>query len=346
MATVTGNTLILKPSERVPNTSMIIGELCKEAGLPDGVVNIINGSRGVVNAICDDPRIKAVSFVGSDRGGEHIYHRSIAKNGGGSSSENNKRVQANLGAKNHAILMPDANKNAALNAIAGAAFGAAGQRCMALSVLVLVGEAKALLPELVAKAKALKVGQGFEDDVDLGPLISPAAREKVIALTKSAEQEGGEVLLDGTGYSHPAYPDGNFVGPSIVRARPGMQAYDVEIFGPTLTVIEADTLDEAIAITNANPYGNGAAIFTTNGATARKFEKQIEAGQTGINVPIPVPLPMFAWSGGKGSFLGDVGFYGKSAIDFYTKRKTITALWREADASLSEKAATAMPTMH
>lgn len=336
MATVTGNTLILKPSERVPGASMIIAELCERAGMPKGVLNVVNGAVDVVNGICDDPRIKAISFVGSDKAGAHIYHRGTA---------NGKRVQANLGAKNHAILMPDANKNFALNSIAGAAFGAAGQRCMALSVVVAVGEAQAWVPELVERAKQLKVSGGFEDGADLGPLISPQARKRVRSLTGSVEQEGGKILLDGRDYVCPEYPNGNFVGPSIVEAGPGMKAYDQEIFGPTLVVVKADTLDEAVNYINKNKYGNGAAIFTTNGATARKFEKNVNAGQLGVNVPVPVPLPMFAWSGNKGSVLGDIGFYGKSALNFYTSFKTSTSLWRSDDAQLSEKASVNMPTM-
>lgn len=336
MATVTGNTLVLKPSERVPGASMIIAELCERAGLPKGVLNVVNGAVDVVNGICDDPRIKAISFVGSDKAGAHIYHRGTA---------NGKRVQANLGAKNHAILMPDANKNFALNSIAGAAFGAAGQRCMALSVVIAVGEAKAWIPELVQRAKQLKVSGGFEEGADLGPLISPQARDRVRSLTGSVEQEGGKILLDGRDYVCPEYPNGNFVGPSIVEAGPGMKAYDQEIFGPTLVVIKADTLDQAVDYINKNKYGNGAAIFTTNGATARKFEKNVNAGQLGVNVPVPVPLPMFAWSGNKGSVLGDIGFYGKSALNFYTSFKTSTSLWRSDDAQLSERASVNMPTL-
>lgn len=315
MATVTGNTLILKPSERDPGASMIIAELCERAGMPKGVLNVVNGTVDTVNAICDDPRIKAITFVGSDRAGAHIFHRG---------TKNGKRVQANLGAKNHAILMPDANKEHALNSIAGAAFGAAGQRCMALSVVVAVGEAQAWIPELVERAKGLRVSSGFEKDADLGPLISPAARERVIQLTGSVEQEGGKILLDGRSYKSQDYPNGNFVGPSIVEAKPGMQAYDSEIFGPTLVIVIADTLEDATEIVNSNYYGNGASIFTNNGATARKFEKDVNVGQIGINVPVPVPLPMFAWSGNKGSVLGDHGFYGKAALNFYTQSKTIT----------------------
>ncbi|EST09840.1 Aldehyde dehydrogenase [Kalmanozyma brasiliensis GHG001] len=336
MATVTGNTLVLKPSERVPGASMIIAELCQRAGMPKGVLNVVNGAVDIVNGICDDPRIKAISFVGSDKAGAHIYHRG---------TQNGKRVQANLGAKNHAILMPDANKNFALNSIAGAAFGAAGQRCMALSVVVAVGEAQSWVPELVERAKQLKVSGGFEEGADLGPLISPAARDRVRSLTGSVEQEGGKILLDGTDFASPDYPNGNFVGPSIVEAGPGMKAYDQEIFGPTLVVLKADTLDQAVEYINKNKYGNGAAIFTTNGATARKFEKTVNAGQLGVNVPVPVPLPMFAWSGNKGSVMGDIGFYGKSALNFYTSYKTSTSLWRAEDANMSERASVNMPTM-
>ncbi|SJX60249.1 probable methylmalonate-semialdehyde dehydrogenase (acylating), mitochondrial precursor [Sporisorium reilianum f. sp. reilianum] len=336
MATVTGNTLVLKPSERVPGASMIIAELCERAGMPRGVLNVVHGAVDIVNGICDDPRIKAISFVGSDKAGAHIYHRGTA---------NGKRVQANLGAKNHAILMPDANKNFALNSIAGAAFGAAGQRCMALSVVVAVGEAQSWVPELVERAKQLKVSGGFEEGADLGPLISPQARERVRSLTGSVEHEGGKILLDGRDFSCPEYPNGNFVGPSVIEAAPGMKAYDQEIFGPTLVVLKADTLDQAVDYINTNRYGNGAAIFTTNGATARKFEKTVNAGQLGVNVPVPVPLPMFAWSGNKGSVMGDIGFYGKSALNFYTSFKTSTSLWRADDAQLSERASVNMPTM-
>jgi malonate-semialdehyde dehydrogenase (acetylating)/methylmalonate-semialdehyde dehydrogenase len=335
MATVTGNTLILKPSERDPGASMIIAELCEQAGMPKGVVNVVNGGVDIVNGICDDPRIRAITFVGSDRAGAHIYQRGNA---------NGKRVIANLGAKNHAILMPDANRDHALNSIAGAAFGAAGQRCMALSVVIAVGETEKWIDLLVERARGLKVSSGFTQGADLGPLISPAARERVIALTGSVEKEGGKILLDGRQFKSTDFPNGNFVGPSVVEAGPGMQAYDNEIFGPTLVVVKVASLDEAIALINKNKYGNGTAIFTNNGATARKFEKDVNAGQIGINVPVPVPLPMFSWSGNKGSVLGAGGFYGRQAINFYTQNKTITSLWRSEDASDS-RASVNMPTM-
>ncbi|PAV22269.1 Methylmalonate-semialdehyde dehydrogenase [Pyrrhoderma noxium] len=335
MAVVTGNTLVLKPSERDPGAAMIIAELCERAGLPPGVLNIVHGTVPTVNAICDHPKIKAISFVGGDRAGKHIYDR-------GTSS--GKRVQANLGAKNHAVIMPDANKNTAINSIIGAAFGAAGQRCMAISVAVLVGTAQSLLPEIVERAKALSVNGGFEEGADLGPLISPVAKQRVTNLIASVEEEGGRIHLDGRNIVVPGYPNGNFVGPTVVEATVDMRAYKEEIFGPVLTVIPADTLDDALDIINANKYGNGTAIFTQSGATARKFEREVEVGQIGINVPIPVPLPMFSWSGNKASFLGDIPFYGKSGIDFYTQTKTTTSLWKAEDA-IGNKASVDMPTM-
>ncbi|KAI0721219.1 methylmalonate-semialdehyde dehydrogenase [Cerioporus squamosus] len=316
MALATGNTLILKPSERDPGAAMIISELCQRAGLPAGVLNVVHGTIPTVNAICDHPAIKAISFVGGDRAGKHIYERGRASG---------KRVQANLGAKNHAVLMPDANKNHALNSILGACFGAAGQRCMAISVAVLVGTAQSWLPELIERAKKLK--------------------QRITGLIASAEEEGGIIHLDGRGYEVSGFPDGNWIGPTIIEATTTMRCYREEIFGPVLTVITADTLDDALAIINANKYGNGTAIFTQSGATARKFEREVEVGQVGINVPIPVPLPMFSWSGNKASFLGDVPFYGRGGIDFYTQNKTTTALWKAEDA-IGNKASVDMPTHH
>ncbi|KAI0652283.1 methylmalonate-semialdehyde dehydrogenase [Trametes meyenii] len=335
-ALATGNTLVLKPSERDPGAAMIIAELCQRAGLPEGVLNVVHGTVPTVNAICDHPDIKAISFVGGDRAGKHIYERGRATG---------KRVQANLGAKNHAVLMPDANKNHALNSIIGAAFGAAGQRCMAISVAVLVGNSQSWIPELVERAKKLKVSQGFEQGADLGPVISPAAKQRITGLIASAEEEGGTIVLDGRGYQVPGYPDGNWVGPTVIEATATMRCYREEIFGPVLVMIKADTLDDALAIINKNKYGNGTAIFTQSGATARKFEREVEVGQVGINVPIPVPLPMFSWSGNKASFLGDVPFYGRHGIDFYTQNKTTTALWKAEDA-IGNKASVDMPTHH
>lgn len=336
LATVTGNTLIIKPSERDPGATMIIAELCERAGMPPGVINVVHGTAPTVNRICDHPDIKAISFVGGDNAGKHIYDRA---------TKQGKRVQANMGAKNHCVIMPDANRNLTLNAVAGAAFGAAGQRCMALSVAIFVGAAKELIPELIERAKKLKVSGGFEEGTDLGPVISPQAKERIEGFIGSAEKEGGKILLDGRGIKVAEYPDGNFVGPTMLEMNTEMSAYKNEIFGPVLGVICAETLDEAIGIINRNEYGNGAAIFTNNGATARIFETQAEPGQIGINVAVPVPLPMFNWSGNKSSFAGDIPFYGKTGLDFYTHRKTTTALWPTEDA-LGNKATVTMPQFH
>lgn len=336
MALVCGNTMVMKPSERDPGACMILMELANEAGFPPGTVNVIHGAHDSVNFICDNPDIKAISFVGSDQAGQYIYERG---------SRNGKRVQSNMGAKNHGVIMPDANKEATLNALAGAAFGAAGQRCMALSTAVWVGEAKEWIPELVERAKKLKVNAGKEADADLGPLISPAAKERVLNLVESGVKEGAELLLDGRHVSVPGYENGNFVGPTIInKVQPNMTCYKEEIFGPVLCSIEVDTLEEAVNLINANCYGNGTAIFTTNGATARKYTQDIDVGQVGINVPIPVPLPMFSFTGSRGSFRGDTNFYGKQGINFYTQIKTVTQLWRSEDATDS-KATTAMPVM-
>ncbi|KAH0544208.1 hypothetical protein FGG08_001653 [Glutinoglossum americanum] len=337
IATVTGNCLILKPSERDPGAAMILAELAKQAGLPPGVLNIVHGSAKTVDFILDEPAIKAISFVGSNRAGEYIYARGSA---------NGKRVQANLGAKNHAAVLPDCNKNHALNAIVGAAFGAAGQRCMALSALVMVGEAEAWLPEIAERAKHLNVNGGFEEGADLGPVISPQSKERIEALIQSAEDEGATILLDGRGYKPEKYPNGNFVGPTIItNVKPHMECYATEIFGPVLVCLSTPTLDEAIDLINTNPYGNGVAIFTGSGATAGRFQRDIEAGQVGINVPIPVPLPMFSFTGNKASIAGGGGnyFYGEAGVRFYTQVKTVTSLWRSEDAVL-RRASVNMPT--
>ena len=281
IATVTGNCLILKPSERDPGAAMILAELARDAGIPDGVLNIIHGGHKTVDFIIDEPAIKAISFVGSNKAGEYIFTRGSA---------NGKRVQANLGAKNHAAVLPDCNKNHALNSIVGAAFGAAGQRCMALSTLVMIGETKEWLPELADLTKSLVMNGGFEKDTDLGPVISPHSKERIEALIASAEEEGATILLDGRGMKpkDPKFANGNWVGPTIItNVKPHMKCYTEEIFGPVLIALEEETLDGAIDLINANEYGNGVAIFTKSGATAQAFQKNIEAGQVGINVPIP-----------------------------------------------------------
>ncbi|KAK1782121.1 Aldehyde/histidinol dehydrogenase [Copromyces sp. CBS 386.78] len=337
IATVTGNTLILKPSERDPGAAMILAELVQKAGFPEGVVNIVHGAHRTVNFILDEPAIKAISFVGGNKAGEYIFSRGSA---------NGKRVQANLGAKNHAAVLPDCNKNQFLNAVVGAAFGAAGQRCMALSTLVMVGETKNWLPELAERAKTLNVNGGFEEGADLGPVISPQSKERIESLIASAEQEGATILLDGRGYKPAKYPNGNWIAPTIIsNVTPSMRCYREEIFGPVLVCLNVETLDDAIDLINNNEYGNGVAIFTRSGPTAETFRKRIEAGQVGINVPIPVPLPMFSFTGNKKSIAGGGAstFYGKPGVNFYTQLKTVTAHWAAQDA-IERKADVAMPT--
>jgi malonate-semialdehyde dehydrogenase (acetylating)/methylmalonate-semialdehyde dehydrogenase len=326
MAIACGNTFVLKPSEQDPMITMRLCELALEAGVPPGVLNVVHGGEDVVNRICDHADIKAISFVGSTRVGTHVYQRATLAG---------KRVQCMMGAKNHAIVLPDAHRQQTLDALAGAAFGAAGQRCMAISVAVLVGRAREWVPEMVARAKKMSVGDGTSRGTDVGPLISCAARERVEALIARGVQEGATLEFDGRlPPLDGGAKEGNFVGPTIFSGvRPGMAIYDQEIFGPVLCLAEAATLDEAIALVNANPNGNGTAIFTQSGAAARKFQEEIDVGQIGINVPIPVPVPLFSFSGSRASKLGDLGPYGKQVILFYTQTKTITARWFDDDVS-------------
>ena len=335
MAIVTGNTYVLKPSERVPLTAMRLAELAMEAGLPPGVLNIIHGSHETVDFICDHPKIRAISFVGGDAAGKHIYSRGSA---------NGKRVQANLGAQNHGVVLPDADGEAAAKALVTAAFGAAGQRCMALSRVVLVGEASNLLPRIVELAKGLTLGPGDAKGTDVPPLTSPHGKARVERLISSGVDQGATIDLDGRGASVADYPDGNWVGPTVLSGvTTEMECYQNEIFGPVLQVVHAATLDEAIALINANPYGNGTAIFTRSGAAARKFTHEVDVGQIGVNLPIPVPLPMFSFTGSRGSILGDHNFYGKGAVTFYTQWKTVTSNWREDEESTA--LSMSMPTM-
>ncbi|KAL8554887.1 hypothetical protein ACS0TY_002895 [Phlomoides rotata] len=334
VAVTCGNTFVLKPSEKDPGASMILAELAMEAGLPNGVLNIVHGSTDTVNAICDDEHIRAVSFVGSNTAGMHIYSRASASG---------KRVQSNMGAKNHGIVMPDANIDATLNALVAAGFGAAGQRCMALSTVVFVGDSKFWEEKLVERAKALKVSAGTDPEADLGPVISVQAKERVCKLVQSGVESGARILLDGRTIKVPGYEQGNFVGPTILAdVTADMECYKEEIFGPVLICMQADSLDEAINIVNRNKYGNGAAIFTSSGIAARKFQTEIEAGQVGINVPIPVPLPFFSFTGSKASFAGDLNFYGKAGVQFFTQIKTITQQWKDLPSGAG--VSLAMPT--
>ncbi|WP_340524656.1 CoA-acylating methylmalonate-semialdehyde dehydrogenase, partial [Cupriavidus necator] len=309
----------LKPSEQDPLSTMELVELAIEAGVPPGVLNVVHGGKNVVDMLCTHPDIKAISFVGSTHVGTHVYNLG---------SKHGKRVQSMMGAKNHAVVLPDANREQTVNALVGAGFGAAGQRCMATSVLVLVGPSREWLPELVEKAKTLKINAGHEPGTDVGPVISKAAKARVEGLIDAGVKEGATLLLDGRNVKVPGYENGNFVGPTIFSGvRTDMSIYTQEIFGPVIVVLEVDTLDEAIDLVNRNPMGNGVGLFTQSGAAARKFQSEIDVGQVGINIPIPVPVPYFSFTGSRGSKLGDLGPYGKQVVQFYTQTKTVTARW-------------------
>jgi malonate-semialdehyde dehydrogenase (acetylating) / methylmalonate-semialdehyde dehydrogenase len=325
MAIVCGNTFVLKPSEQDPLTPMLLAELALQAGVPPGVLNIVHGGKRAVDAICTHPDIVAVSFVGSTAVGTYVYNLG---------TQHGKRVQAMMGAKNHAVIMPDASKDQSLNAVVGATFGAAGQRCMATSVTVLVGEAQRWIPDLVAKAKTLNVNAGTENGADFGPVISRDAKQRILGLIDEGIREGATLELDGRGIRVSGFENGNFIGPTIFSGvTPGMKIYTTEIFGPVMVIVSVPTLNDAIELINKNPFGNGTGIFTQSGAAARKFQNEIDVGQVGINVPIPVPVPLFSFTGSRGSKLGDLGPYGKQAIQFYTQTKTITSRWFDDSAT-------------
>ena len=319
MAIVTGNTFVLKPSEQDPLSTMMLVELGLEAGIPAGVLNVVHGGKEVVDALCTNPDIKAISFVGSTHVGTHVYNLG---------SQHGKRVQSMMGAKNHAVVLPDANREHTLNALVGAGFGAAGQRCMATSVIVLVGEARNWLPDIKELAQKLKVNAGSEPGTDIGPVISKRAKQRILDLIESGVRQGAKLEMDGRDIQVPGYEDGNFIGPTLFSGvTTQMDIYTQEIFGPVLVVLEAETLDDAIEVVNANPFGNGVGLFTQSGAAARKFQSEIDVGQVGINIPIPVPVPAFSFTGSRGSKLGDLGPYGKQVVQFYTQTKTVTSRW-------------------
>jgi malonate-semialdehyde dehydrogenase (acetylating) / methylmalonate-semialdehyde dehydrogenase len=327
MALVCGNTFVLKPSEQDPLSTMELVELALEAGVPKGVLNVVHGGKEVVDALCAHELVKAISFVGSTAVGTHVYRLG---------SEHGKRVQSMMGAKNHAVVLPDANREQTLNALARAGFCAAGQRCMATSVVVLVGAAQQWLPDLVEKAKTLRVSAGHEAGTDIGPVVSQAAKARILGLIESGVNEGATLALDGRHIKVPGYEDGNFIVPTIFTdATTEMDIYKQEIFGPVLVVLAVPTLDEAIALVNPNPFGNGAGLFTQSGAAARKFQSEIDIGQVGINIPIPVPVPFFSFTGSRGSKLGDLGPYGKQVVQFYRQTKTVTARWFD-DATVND----------
>ncbi|SDZ91157.1 CoA-acylating methylmalonate-semialdehyde dehydrogenase [Microbulbifer marinus] len=329
MAIACGNTFILKPSEQDPITPTKLVELFEQAGAPAGVLQVIHGGKEQVDFLLDHPDIQAISFVGSVPVGQYIYRKG---------TDNLKRVQAFAGAKNHMVVMPDANKAAVINNLVGASVGAAGQRCMAISVAVLVGDAREWIPEIQQALAKVKPGAWDDPEAAYGPLISPQARERVLDFINRGKEEGATCLLDGSEVVVEGYPDGNWVGPTVFSdVTPQMAIYREEIFGPVLCLMTVDTLDEAIQLINECPFGNGTSIFTGSGAAARKYQHEILVGQVGINVPIPVPLPFFSFTGWRASFYGDQHAYGKQAVRFYTETKTVTARWFDSDIELAQQ---------
>ncbi|MCH8499758.1 MAG: CoA-acylating methylmalonate-semialdehyde dehydrogenase [Marinobacter sp.] len=325
MAIACGNTFILKPSEQDPLTPTRLAELFAQAGAPKGVLQVVHGTKPQVDVLLSDPRIKAVSFVGSVPVGRYIYE---------TGTRHMKRVQSFAGAKNHMVILPDADKQQVVNALVGASVGAAGQRCMAISVAVFVGEAQQWIPEVKAALAKVRPGAWNDSAASYGPLISPQAKARVESLIARGVEEGAELLLDGRDCRVEGFPDGNWVGPTLFAGvTPDMDIYREEIFGPVLSCMTVDSLTDAITLVNDSPYGNGTSLFTSSGGAARRYQHEIEVGQVGINIPIPVPLPFFSFTGWKGSFYGDQHAYGKQAVRFYTETKTITARWFSSDAT-------------
>jgi malonate-semialdehyde dehydrogenase (acetylating)/methylmalonate-semialdehyde dehydrogenase len=336
VAIACGNTFVLKPSEKVPSCSLRMAELFKEAGLPDGVLNVVPGDKEAVDALLQHPDIGAISFVGSTPIAKYIYE---------TGARNGKRVQALGGAKNHAVVMPDADMEFAAEALVGAAYGSAGERCMAISTVVTVGTAaEALLPLLEFKAGKIKVGRGDDASVGMGPVISAAHRERIMSLIDSGVAQGAVLVLDGRGIKVPGCEKGFFVGPTLFdRVTPSMDIYREEIFGPVLIVLRADSYEAALKLVNANPYGNGTAIFTGSGYWARRFENEIEVGMVGINVPIPVPMAFFSFGGWKASLFGDLHMHGMEGVYFYTRTKVVTSRWPAPAERMND--ALVMPTL-
>jgi malonate-semialdehyde dehydrogenase (acetylating)/methylmalonate-semialdehyde dehydrogenase len=336
MAIACGNTFVLKPSEKVPSCSMLLAQLAKEAGLPDGVLNIVNGDKEVVDALLTHEDVKAVSFVGSTPIAKYIYQ---------TAAEHGKRVQALGGAKNHGVVMPDCDLDFTVNALMGAAYGSAGERCMAISVAVAIGDvADALVAKLAEKAATLKINNGMVTGTEMGPVISAAHRDKVIGYINAGQAEGATLVVDGRGTSVAGHEDGFFVGGTLFdHVTPEMTIYKEEIFGPVLCVVRVETLEDAITLINRNMYANGTAVFTSNGAVARRFENAIEVGMVGVNVPIPVPIAFFSFGGWRNSLFGDQHIYGPEAIRFYTRSKVITRRWPES--GMAHANAFVMPTL-
>jgi malonate-semialdehyde dehydrogenase (acetylating)/methylmalonate-semialdehyde dehydrogenase len=329
-----GNAFMLKPSEKVPQCSLKLAELMSEAGLPDNVLTVVNGDKNIVDLILQCEDISSVSFVGSTPVAKYIYTEC---------SKTNKRVQALGGAKNHMLIMEDANLEDAVNGLIGAAFGSAGERCMATSVAMPVGNIqKPFMDLLKEKASKIKVGESLDPQSEMGPLITKEHKQKVLSYIEKGVQEGAKLELDGRGISLQGYENGNFVGPTIFNnVTDGMTIYKEEIFGPVLSVLNMNNFEEAIKLINKHQFGNGTSIYTSSGSLARNFMKNVQIGMVGINIPIPVPMSFYTFGGWKGSIFGGHGMHGEEGINFYTKRKTITSRWPDdvAGASLN------MPTM-
>lgn len=341
IALACGNTFVLKPSEKDPSVSIRLAELLKEAGLPDGVFNVIQGDKEVVDILLTDHRIQAVSFVGSTPIAQHIYTKG---------SENGKRIQALGGAKNHALIMPDADVESTINALLGAAFGAAGERCMALSVAVVIGDEMAdkIIEGLIPKVHNLKIGAGIlaegESENDMGPVISNEHKIKIEDFITSGVEQGATLCVDGRNYHVPNYENGYFVGGTLFdNVTTDMTIYQEEIFGPVLCVVRATDYNHAMSIINGHKYGNGSAIFTRDGDAARQFTQDVQTGMVGVNIPIPVPMAFHCFGGWKSSIFGPLNVYGSDGIRFYTKMKTITTRW--PDSRVRSHAAFSMPTL-
>ncbi|WP_206502473.1 CoA-acylating methylmalonate-semialdehyde dehydrogenase [Streptomyces chrestomyceticus] len=320
LAIACGNTFVLKPSEKVPSAALKLAELAAEAGLPDGVLNVVNGDKAAVDRILEHPDIAAVSFVGSTPVARYIHTTGTA---------NGKRVQALGGAKNHMLVLPDADLDLAADSAINAAYGSAGERCMAVSVVVAVGDtADPLIEKIKERAAALTIGPGDDPASEMGPLITKAHRDKVASYVSGAAAQGAAVVVDGTDFTVPGHENGHWIGVSLLdHVTPEMDAYRDEIFGPVLSVVRVDTYDAAISLMNSSPWGNGTAIFTRDGGAARRFQLEVEAGMVGVNVPIPVPVGYHSFGGWKDSLFGDHHIYGNDGVHFYTRGKVVTTRW-------------------
>jgi len=323
IAIACGNTFVLKPSERDPSAAMVLAELWAEAGLPDGVFNVVNGDKVAVDALLDHPVVAAVSFVGSTPIARYVYTRATAAR---------KRVQALGGAKNHAVVLPDSDLGYAAAQVSAAAFGSAGERCMAVPVAVAVGPVgDELVGAMKERASAIRVGPGRDEQSEMGPVVTKDAKDRIVGYIDRAERDGARLARDGRGLVVPGYEKGFFIGPTIVdEVTPAMEVYRDEIFGPVLSVLRVETLDDAIQLINSNPYGNGAALFTSSGEAARRFYRSVTVGMIGVNVPIPVPVAYHSFGGWKDSLFGERRVHGPEGVGFYTKSKVVTSRWPTA----------------